>query len=150
MSVLPEGWPRIASAIYYEDARAAIDWLCRAFGFETRLKIEGDDGAIHHSELVYGPPGSEGVVMVAAANRREAGKSPRALGGANTQSMMMYVDDVDAHCQRARAEGAKILVAPEVHDYGDAWWADRTYEAEDCEGHRWWFSQRVKTGKKKS
>jgi uncharacterized glyoxalase superfamily protein PhnB len=59
----PTGWPRMSSAVFYEDAAAAIDWLCRAFSFEVRLKIEGDDGGIIHSELTYG----EGVVMVGQA-----------------------------------------------------------------------------------
>jgi uncharacterized glyoxalase superfamily protein PhnB len=48
---LPKGWPRISPAIYYDNAATAIDWLCTAFGFEVRLKIEGDHGKIAHSEL---------------------------------------------------------------------------------------------------
>ena len=47
----PEGWPRISSAVFYDDAGKAIDWLCRAFGFEVQLKIEGEGGRIEHSEL---------------------------------------------------------------------------------------------------
>jgi uncharacterized glyoxalase superfamily protein PhnB len=54
------------------------------------------------------------------------------------------VDDVDAHCERARAAGATILSEPTVSDYGEEHWADRGYEAEDPEGHRWWFAQRVR------
>ena len=46
MKPTPSGWPRIASAVYYEDAPAAIDWLCRAFGFAVRVKIEGEGGSI--------------------------------------------------------------------------------------------------------
>ena len=45
---------RISTALYYEDPRAAIDWLCTAFGFEVRLLVEGDGGRIEHSELTYG------------------------------------------------------------------------------------------------
>ena len=142
----PEGWPRISSAVFYDEPAAAIDWLCRAFGFEVRLKVEGDAGRIEHSELVYG----EGVVMVAGTG--EAGhrptetyfKSPRSVGGANTQSLCVCVDDTDAHCERARAAGAKIVHAPATQDYGGDYWSDRTYMAEDPEGHRWWFMQRVR------
>src|SRR5260221_3190872 len=148
MKNTPPGWPRISSAVYYEDPIKAIDWLCRSFGFVVRLKVEADDGSIVHSELTFG----EGVVMVAtsggnpahpeAANRDTAHrKSPRALGGANTQSMMVYVDDVEAHCVRARAAGAKILSEPKTSDYGEEYWADRGYEAEDIDGHHWWFMQ---------
>ena len=64
MKNTPKGWPRISPAIIYDDAAGAIDWLCRAFGFEIRIKVEGDKGRIEHSELVLG----DGVVMVATSN----------------------------------------------------------------------------------
>lgn len=57
---------------------------------------------------------------------------------------MVYVDDVDAHCARARAEGATIVDEPALHDYGEEYWADRSYGAVDPEGHLWWFSQRMR------
>ncbi len=56
----PEGWPRISSAVFYNDASKAIDWLCEVFGFDVRLKVEGEGGRIEHSELVFG----EGLIMV--------------------------------------------------------------------------------------
>ncbi len=146
MKSTPKGWPRISSAVFYEDPRKAIDWLCKAFGFEVQILVEGDDGHVHHSELRYG----EGLVMVSgvaeASGRPEAThrKSPRQLGGANTQSMMAYVDDVDAHCARAREHGARILMEPKNNDYGADYWEDRSYEVEDLEGHRWWFCQRIR------
>ena len=134
-------WPRISSALFYEDPAGAIDWLCRAFGFEVRLKVEGEPGEILHSELVYG----DGLIMVAGTTKRPGRTSPRTLGGANTQSLMVHVEDVEAHCKRARAAGANILQEPKTTDYGEEYWADRAYEAEDCEGHRWWFAQRVRS-----
>ncbi|HEV8244292.1 MAG TPA: VOC family protein [Polyangiaceae bacterium] len=140
----PPGWPQISSSLYYEDPRRAIDWLCSAFGFEVRLKIEGEDGSIAHSELVYGA----GLIMVGAAKESRAERayrrSPSAIGGANTQNMMVYVDDVEAHCARARTAGAKIVSEPTTTDYGDEFWTDRGYEAEDLEGHHWWFYQRLR------
>ena len=145
MRNLPEGWPRISSALFYDDAAKAIEWLGRAFGFETRLKVEGDDGGIVHSELVFG----EGVVMLASISRGPRRASPRSLDGANTQSLFVYVDDVEAHCARARGAGSKILSEPKTTDYGEEWWVDRGYEAEDLEGHRWYFAQRMSTAKKK-
>jgi uncharacterized glyoxalase superfamily protein PhnB len=66
------------------------------------------------------------------------------IKGANTQGLFLYVDDIDAHCERARAAGAKVLTEPKVSDYGEEYWADRGYEAEDPEGHRWWFAQRIR------
>jgi uncharacterized glyoxalase superfamily protein PhnB len=136
----PKDWPRIAPALIYDDPAAAIDWLCRAFGFEVRLKVEGDAGEIEHSELVLG----EGLIMVSSPKRRPQFASPRSLGGKITQGLMVFVEDVDKHCARARAAGAKITTEIEVSDYGDDYWADRHYEAEDPEGHLWWFTQRVR------
>ncbi len=148
MKKLPAGWPRMSSSVFYDDAHAAIDFLCRAFGFEVRLKVEGEGGRIEHSELVFG----EGLVSVkqsvAGSDLSEPpGKSPRSLGGANTQTIGVIVDDADAHCERARAAGAKILDLPTTHDYGDDYWTDRSYRAEDPEGHHWWFWHRVRDGK---
>lgn len=146
MRPTPPGWPRITSALYYRDAAGMIDWLCHAFGFEVRLKVEGDAGRIEHSELSFG---EDGLVMVAqeraGADRRfeTAALSPLTAGG-NTQGLMLYVDDLDAHCARARAAGARIVDEPALHDYGDDYWADRSYGAIDPEGHLWWVSERVR------
>ena len=145
MKPTPPGWPRISTAVYYENASGAIDWLCRAFGFELRLKVEGDGGRIEHSELVYGG----GVIMVGEAgkDRFPYRRSPSQIGGANTQNAMIYVDDVEAHCRQAREAGAKVHAEPETHDYGEDHWSDRGYECEDMEGHHWWFYQRLRDPK---
>ena len=55
-----------------------------------------------------------------------------------------------AHCAYARAQGAKIVKEPSTSDYGEEYWVDRGYEAEDLEGHHWWFYTRVKEGAKSS
>jgi uncharacterized glyoxalase superfamily protein PhnB len=146
MKPTPRGWPRISSALFYDDAAAAIDWLCRVFDFEVRLRIEGEGGQIVHSELTYG----DGLIMVGQVGKRPGSmaRSPRSLDGAVTQSLCVCVDDADAHCARARAAGAKIVNEPQTSDYGEDYWTDRTYEAEDLEGHRWWFMQRVSSGAK--
>lgn len=146
MKPTPPGWPRISSALFYDDAAAAIDFLCQAFGFEVRLRIEGEGGRIEHSELAYG----DGLIMVGQAGGRSdravplPGASPRSLGGRNTQSLCIHVDDADAHCEHARQAGATIVEAPTTHDYGDDYWVDRSYSALDPEGHLWWFMQRVR------
>jgi len=146
MRPTPKGWPRISPALYYEEAGKAIDWLSSAFGFEVRLKVEGEGGRIEHSELVYG----DGVIMVAESSTRERfafRRSPSELGGANTQNLMVYVDDVEAHCARARAAGAKITLEPKTSDYGEEYWTDRSYGCEDPGGHNWWFAQRLRDPK---
>lgn len=145
MKQTPKGWPRLSISIYYDDAASAIDWLCRAFGFEVRLKVEGDGGRIMHSELVFG----EAVVMAAQSgpNRRPRlprGASPASLGGAITQGVMLYVDSVEDHHRRAVEAGAIVVDEPQLHDYGPDFWADRSYGALDLEGHLWWFTERVR------
>ena len=143
---LPVGWPRISAAVFYYYAARAIDFLCSAFGFEVRLKVEGAGGRIEHSELTFG----DGLIMVGSAGGRSDRPggvpchSPRSLGGANTQSLCVCVDDADAHAAHARSAGALIREEPSTTDYGEEYWADRTYRAEDLEGHQWWFMQRVR------
>ncbi|HUB08623.1 MAG TPA: VOC family protein [Myxococcales bacterium] len=144
MKPTPQGWPRISAAVYYEDPAKAIDFLAKAFGFEVQVKHE-ENGVVVHSQLVL--PG--GLVMVggtvsAGDPDQKWRRSPKQLGGANTQALFIYVDDADAHCKQARAAGAKIVREPTTVDYGKDWWSDRGYEAEDPEGHHWHFAHRVR------
>ena len=145
MKPTPADWPRLSGGAYYRDAGRTIGWLCEAFGFELWLRVERDDGRIEHSELAYG----EAVLMVGSERRGTRWGidmlSPLSLEGANTQGLMLYVDDVDAHCARARGAGARLVDEPAVHDYGEDYWADRSYGALDPEGHLWWFSQRLRS-----
>ena len=144
MKPTPKGWPRLSSAVFYKDGGKAIDWLCEAFGFEVRLKVEGEGGRIEHSELVYG----EAVIMVGdeqvQADKGRNLRSPASVGGVNTQAATFYVDDVDAHYARAKKAGAAITYEPQTTDYGEDHWADRSYQARDPEGHLWWFCERVR------
>lgn len=150
MKPTPPGWPRLSTSLYYRDPARMIDWLCTAFGFTLRLKVEGENGAIEHSELCYGADG-EAVIMVGRERKGDAARrfgcdtlSPQSAGG-NTQSLMLYVDDADAHCAQARAAGARIVDEPKEHDYGAEYWADRSYGALDPEGHLWWITQRLRS-----
>jgi uncharacterized glyoxalase superfamily protein PhnB len=146
MKPTPPDWPRLSTAVFYQDAAAAIEWLCEAFGFEVRIKIEGEAGRIEHSELTFG----EALVMVAQespqAQRswKHRMRSPKSLDGLGTQCIMLYVDDVDAHCARARAHGARIVEEPKTTDYGADYWSDRSYGAVDPEGHIWWIAERLR------
>ncbi|HEY4973549.1 MAG TPA: VOC family protein, partial [Steroidobacteraceae bacterium] len=118
----------------------------RGIRIQFRIKVEGDNGRIEHSELSFG----EGLVMVAQEDPdsprqwKALMRSPRSLGGAGTQSIMIYVDDVDAHCVRARSHGARIVNELATHDYGADYWADRSYVALDPEGHQWCITQRLR------
>jgi uncharacterized glyoxalase superfamily protein PhnB len=145
MKSTPPGWPRITSAVFYADAAAAIDWLCRAFGFEVRLKVEGEGGRIEHCELGFG----DGLIMVGQEGTGDRPEhrsmvSPRSTQGRNTQLLSVYVDDVDAHCAHARAAGAEIFREPQTSDYGAEYAMDRTYGAKDPDGHHWFFMQRLR------
>jgi uncharacterized glyoxalase superfamily protein PhnB len=145
MKPTPPGWPRISSALYYEDPNQAIAWLCNAFGFEVRLKVEGEGGRVEHSELVFGG----GLIMVGHSDklpRFPYRRAPGQIGGVNTQNLMVYVDDVEAHYARARAAGAEIVSELKTTDYGEEHWTDRGYECVDAGGHHWWFYQRLRSG----
>ena len=145
MKPTPPGWPRLSVSVHYDDPHAAIDWLCKAFGFEVRIKVEGEDGTIHHSELTFG----EALVMVSGTNGTEPWqkfyRSPKSLGGFMTQALALFVDDVDAHHAQAIRAGASIVREVSTNDYGAEYWSDRSYGVLDPEGHLWWFMQRMRT-----
>jgi uncharacterized glyoxalase superfamily protein PhnB len=144
MKPTPTGWPRMSASVYYDEPRAAIDWLRDALGFEVRLKVEGEDGSIHHSQLIFG----DALVMVGSTTGKEPWqstyRSPKSIDGAFTQALVLFVDDVDVHHARALAAGATIMRAPRTDDFGPEHWADRSYACLDLEGHLWWFLQRVR------
>ena len=119
--------------IRYRDAAAAIEWLCRAFGFERHRVIPGKDGAIDHAQLVFG----NGMVMLGSARDDDFGVIQRPLtdsGGPVSQSPYVIVSDVDAHHSRALAAGARIVMPPEDQHYGG-----RLYSCRDPEGNLWNF-----------
>jgi len=131
----PNGMPRITPNLFYDDPGAALEWLSKAFGFETRMSMPGPDGGVMHAEMSV----ADGVFMVSPTGVNEAWHSPRSLQGSVTQGLYVFVDDVDAHFARARSAGATILSELE-----DMFWGDRTYVAADPEGHRWTFAQHVR------
>jgi uncharacterized glyoxalase superfamily protein PhnB len=128
----PEGYPRITPYLLYEDGAAAIEFITRAFGFHERMRMPDEQGRVSHAELAL----DDGVVMLGSPSGEY--KSPKNLGG-NTSLVHVYVDDLDAHCERAKAQGAEITREPADQSYGD-----RTYGAKDPEGHDWYFSQHVR------
>jgi uncharacterized glyoxalase superfamily protein PhnB len=110
--------------LVYPDVREAVAWLSGAFGFVERLQI----GENHRSQMNAGA----GAVIV--ADVRHDRRPPRA--GEVTHSVMVRVDDVNAHCSRAREHGARILMEPTDFEYGE-----RQYTAADPAGHEWTFSE---------
>jgi uncharacterized glyoxalase superfamily protein PhnB len=132
----------VVPMIAYEDGPAAMDWLATAFGFRERTRMLDGGGRLAHGEMDTGG----GLIMLATPSphyqsprhhRQECQPAqqwssvPWVIDGA-----LVYVDDVEAHHQRAREAGATIL--SEVEDGGPG----KRYRAEDIEGHRWMFMQR--------
>lgn len=125
----------LTSALSYRDPKAALDWLEKAFGFERAMVITDDKGEIAHSEMRF----RECLIMI-GSEWSDDHRSPASLDSKNTQSVHVHMDeDIDAHCERARKAGAKIVQEPDTQFYGD-----RTYRARDPEGHIWTFGQTVK------
>ncbi len=124
---------RIVPALSYDDAPAMIAFLCRAFGFVEGFRLDMPDGSIGHASLLCG----EDEVTLASAYPEGGLGGPSGLPHLHA-SVMVYVDDVDAHHARAVAEGATILQEPE-----DQFFGDRTYRATDPEGGNWWFHQEL-------
>lgn len=124
----------LRAAVFYQDPKAALAWLEKAFGFELAMLLEDADGNVAHSQMDHG----DSYVMVGQEWSADH-KSPRSIGGKNTQTLHIQVDgDLDGHFARAKAAGAEILAEPETQFYGD-----RTYRCRDLEGHIWTVSQTV-------
>jgi uncharacterized glyoxalase superfamily protein PhnB len=114
----------VIPVLAYLNANQAAAWLCDAFGFTVRLRVD-----THRVQLNAG----EGAIIVRELRPHETAAS-LGLG----HSITVRIDDADAHCSRARDHGALITQEPTTHPYGE-----RQYVAEDLAGHSWTFSQSV-------
>jgi uncharacterized glyoxalase superfamily protein PhnB len=114
----------VIPVLIYPDVREAVVWLAAAFGFVERVRI----GENHRAQLQYG----DGAVIV--GDVRGDRRPPRP--GEVAHSVTVRVDDARVHCERARENGARILMEPTDFEYGE-----RQYNAEDFAGHRWTFSE---------
>ena len=125
----------IIPCLRYRDAPAAIDWLCRVFGFEKQAVYPDADGGIAHAQLVLGG----GMVMLGSVQREPTAwgaliRQPDAIGGVETQSAYVVVADPDAAYARAQAAGAEIVLDIKDEDYGG-----RGFSCRDLEGRLWSF-----------
>ena len=123
----------VIPTLRYQDAPAAIEWLCEAFGFEKHLVVPGENGTIAHAQLVFG----NGMIMLGSALDREFDKlqkPPNALGNVPSQSPYIILEDADKHYSRAVAAGAEIVMDIKDEDHGG-----RGYSCRDPEGHLWNF-----------
>lgn len=114
--------------IVYQNLPEAIAWLERAFGFAEHYRYgDGPSGAMMRAGR---------AVLMVRASRGEA--SPAALGY-GTQSLTIFVEDIDEHCARARAASATIVEEPHETEYGEY-----QYAALDLDGHHWLFSRHAR------
>ncbi|MDQ6918120.1 MAG: aminotransferase [Candidatus Dormibacteraeota bacterium] len=133
-------YPAVIPMLAYRDGPAAMDWLAVAFGFTQRTRILGEDGRLSHGEMNAG----EGIVMLATPSPEYEGPAQHREHCQQAQAwsrvpyiidgVLVYVDDVPAHFERAKKAGARILSEPEE--------GPRRYRVEDLEGHRWFFMER--------
>jgi uncharacterized glyoxalase superfamily protein PhnB len=121
----------IAPTLRYRDVRAAIDWLCEAFGFEKRRVLTAANGAIHFAELGFG----DSMIMLGPVQDSDKLMAqPEDVGGAVTQICYLFVEDAGAHYARAKGGGAEIVLDIEADRGGG-----RGYSCRDLEGHVWNF-----------
>jgi uncharacterized glyoxalase superfamily protein PhnB len=121
---------RIVPILVYDDIQKAHDFLVRAFGFASGGVHRDDSGQVVHGEVKQG---NAKIWLHRAAPDLKlvpAHSQSTATGG-----LVVYVDDVDAHFQRARQAGGRIDSEPRDEPYGQ-----REYGVTDLEGHRWWFA----------
>lgn len=123
----------IIPTLRYNDAAAAVEWLCRAFGFEQHLVVPGENGTVLHAELTFG----NGMIMLGSVRDTpfaQLQQPPSKKGDIVTQSPYILVDEVDQHYEAAIAAGAEIVMAIQDQDYGG-----RDYSCRDPEGYLWNF-----------
>ena len=113
----------------YNDARAAIGWLCATFGFVELFSVPESGPCVRHAQLKLGT----NIIMLGTVRPDDGMVSPQSLGAA-TQSLCVYVEGLDAHYERARSAGAEIVSPLATADFGS-----RGYAVRDLEGHLWTF-----------
>ena len=120
----------VVPVLIYDDVSQAIDWLVGAFGFNERLRAPDRNGQVTHAQLHI----SDGAVMLGHFGSIFHLPRSREI----SQYVIVHVDDVDEHFERAKAFGATIIQPPMDQPFGE-----RQYAAEDLAGHLWTFSQHV-------
>jgi uncharacterized glyoxalase superfamily protein PhnB len=123
----------VVPTVRYRDLPTAIEWLCRAFGFQKHRVVRDSNGAVLFAQLTFG----KGMVMVAPIQETAFGKlmvQPDEIGGVETQICYLRVDDPRAHQARASEAGGDVVL-----DIKAEAGAQRGYSCRDPEGHIWSF-----------
>jgi len=114
--------------LVYEDGEAAIEWLTKAFGFEKTQAYPGPDGKIIHAEMRFG--GS--VIMLGTATAEQRKQKP--WNHPEGRGVYVYVADLDAHFERVKKGGAKVVFETE-----DTGWGGKRFRVLDLDGYEWSF-----------
>jgi uncharacterized glyoxalase superfamily protein PhnB len=127
---------RIITGLRYTDAKAAIDWLREAFGFEPHLVVEGDGDTVVHAQLKLG---EHDMIMLGSVRGdgdpfSKYYATPGDIDGRNTMACIVVIDDVQAHHDRAVAAGARVVYPVTEQEYGGS-----AYSCLDPEGFIWHF-----------
>jgi uncharacterized glyoxalase superfamily protein PhnB len=132
----------VVPMLAYRDGPRAMDWLGAAFGFREQTRWLDDEGALAHGEMAT----DRGLIMLATPTPDYEGPLQHrshcesAAAWSSTpwvvDGVLVYVDDIDSHFERAKTHGAGMLSDIEPGPEGR-----RLYRAEDLEGHRWMFMQ---------
>jgi uncharacterized glyoxalase superfamily protein PhnB len=122
----------VIPGLRYRNAKAMIEWLCGAFGFEKQAVYDGPGDSVMHAQLTLG----NGMIMIGSVNNSTPAskllKQPDEIGGAETQTAYLVVREIDAIYARAKGAGAKIVMDLETKDYGG-----KGFSCSDPEGHIW-------------
>jgi uncharacterized glyoxalase superfamily protein PhnB len=116
--------PNIFPALRYRDARAAIEWLGTALGFEQTMVVDGPDGSVAHAQLAFGP----GMIMLGSAGAGDD-SFDQSVGAS---SVYLATDDPDAVFEQAKAAGATV-----ARDIADTDYGSREFTVRDPEGNLW-------------
>lgn len=116
--------PTMFPVLRYADARAAIDWLIQAFGFQKVSEFEGPNGTVAHAELKFGPS----TIGISSATPPTADNPWSHV----RQGIYLCADNIDARYEQATRAGADIIIPIRDTDYGS-----REYGVRDTEGHLW-------------
>lgn len=137
----------IMPALRYQDAPAAIEWLCNVLGFERHAVYPGPDGTIGHAELIL----NGGMIMLGSQKDDENGhrfRPPKEVGNVETCNIYLVVADAEAAYNRAQAAGAMVVKPIEDTHYGS-----REFTVKDLDGHTWtvgtydpWIKQQEELG----
>ncbi len=125
--------PSIIPTMRYEDANAAIDWLCKNLGFTEHAVFRNEENQVKHAQLIQGT----GMIMIGEKIKNEFDKLvkvPSEIDGYNTQSAYLIVEKIEEHYKKAKEGGATIVLELTEEDYGG-----KSYSCKDPEGYLWNF-----------